>query len=116
MWIRSKDKRILSVNNSMKYTQLKYDQFDKYLIESKKERLLSYEMYQYLFRFDNGYGASVVKNFMSYGNKYDLFELAVIKFDGYEHSLCYDTEITDDVIGYLNNDEVLGLLERIKSL
>lgn len=101
----------------MTFTELKYDQFDKYLFEAKRSRLNDIDELQYIFKFENGYGASVVKNIGSYGNKQDLFELAVIIFVGeYEWELCYSTEITNDVIGYLNNDEVIGLLERIKSL
>ena len=30
--------------------------------------------------------------------------------------LCYDTPITDDVIGYLTSDEVFNLLDRIEQL
>ena len=101
----------------MMYTKLKYDGFEDYLFEAKKEKVLHQESYQYIFKFDNGYGASVIKNPGSYGNKQDLFELAVIKFiDGYNWKICCSTEITDDVIGYLTNDEVLDLLERIKNL
>ena len=58
--------------------------------------------------FPNGYGASVVKGVGSYGT-----ELAVITAEG----LCYDTEITDDVIGNIENlEELNGYLERIKAL
>ena len=102
----------------MKYTQLKYDQFDKYIFEAKSVRYIDSEELQYIFKFENGYGASVVKNSGSYGNKQDLWELAVIEFvDKYEWELCYLTEITcNDVAGYLTNDDVLDLLERIKNL
>ena len=101
----------------MKYTELKYDRYKDYLYEAKKEKVLHQEGYQYIFKFDNGYGASVIKNIMSYGHAQDLFELAVIKFtDEFTWSLCYSTEITDDVIGYLTNDGVLNLLEVIKNL
>lgn len=75
------------------------------------------------FRFENNYGASVVKRFGSYGYEQDLFELAVLCFDTDDKNgadvygqLCYDTLITDGVIGYLTNDKVLELLEKIKNL
>lgn len=99
------------------YTKLKYDKFEKYLYEATKETLSHKENIQYIFKFDNGYGASVIKNSVSYGHVLDLFELAVIKFtDEFTWDLCYSTEITDDVIGYLTNDGVLNLLEAIKNL
>lgn len=99
------------------YTKLKYDGFEDYLFEAKKEKFLHQESYQYIFKFDNGYGASVVKNSGSYGNEQDLWELAVIEFiDEFTWKICCSTEITDDVIGYLTNDDVLNLLEAIKNL
>lgn len=113
-------------------TPLKYDDFKKYeiseddLFEFRKEfdniySLLKDEKYkyhyEYRFKFENGYGASVIKHFGSYGFEKDLFELAVLYFDedGNSH-LSYNTPITDDVIGWLNNDEVLELLDKIKNL
>ena len=72
---------------------------------------------QYLFRFENYYGASVVKHSFSHGSAQDLWELAVIKFDKeYKWDLCYDTEITYDVEGYLTDENVRELLGRIKGL
>lgn len=68
---------------------------------------------QKLYFFKNGYGASVVKHAGSYGGKKGLWELAVLDSSG---SLVYDTEITDDVIGHLNDPEVDQLLERIARL
>jgi hypothetical protein len=65
---------------------------------------------QKLYHFKNGYGASVVKHEGSYGGKSGLWELAVLDAEG---SLCYDTEITSDVIGHLNDPEVDQLLGRI---
>ena len=73
--------------------------------------------YQWIFKFDNGYGASVINNFMSYIDEKGLFELAVIEFDeDGDIDLCYDTEITDNVIDYLSNEEVMELLYKIKDL
>ena len=101
----------------MMYTKLKYDKFEKYLYEAKEEKVLRQESYQYIFKFDNHYGASVIKNPISYGNKLDLFEFEVIKFiDEYNWKICYPTYITDYVIRYLTNDDVLNLLEAIKNL
>tara|TARA_A200000159_G_C7071233_1_gene234451 strand:- start:6 stop:266 length:261 start_codon:yes stop_codon:yes gene_type:complete len=68
---------------------------------------------QKVYEFPNGYGASVVKHRGSYGYDKGLWELAVLDFDG---SLCYTTEITNDVIGHLNDPEVDRLLRRIEQL
>lgn len=81
----------------------------------KRESL--YDGVQYVFKFENGYGASVVKHGGSYGNRNDLWELAVIKYDeSGDWHLNYDTPFTDDVIGWLTDEEVRDLLQRIKGL
>ena len=64
------------------------------------------------YEFMNGYGASVVRHQYSYGNKDGLWELAVLK-DG---SITYDTEISDDVVGYLSWEDVEKILSKIKDL
>lgn len=72
---------------------------------------------QYLFKFPNNYGASVIKHMYSYGSSRDLWELAVIYFDdGGDWDLTYDTEITGDVEGYLTDQDVLDLLGKIRDL
>ena len=49
--------------------------------------------------------------------KNGLYEVAVLKkVTENKYKLCYDTPITDDVIGWLNNEEVVKLLEKIKEL
>jgi hypothetical protein len=67
---------------------------------------------QWEFEFDNKYGASVIKCDYSYGGREGLFELSVL----YDNDLCYSTPITDDIIGYLTEDEVSDLLDRIEQL
>tara|TARA_A200000113_G_scaffold226030_1_gene249665 strand:- start:5070 stop:5351 length:282 start_codon:yes stop_codon:yes gene_type:complete len=69
--------------------------------------------YQLVYKFDNGYGASVVKHNFSYGGKKGLYELAVLDKDG---GLCYDTPITEDVIGHLTMGEVDKILVEISHL
>ena len=72
---------------------------------------------QKIFKFDNMYGASVVKHKYSYGNELGLWELAVIKYYADdEWHIVYDTKITDDVIGNLTDDDVCFYLEQIKYL
>ena len=68
------------------------------------------------YKFANGYGASVVQHHFSYGNDQGMWELAVLKWVDDRYYLEYSTEITDDVIGNLTDDEVEKTLERIESL
>jgi hypothetical protein len=69
--------------------------------------------------FGNGYGASVIKGYGSYGVDDELYELAVIKANGDDPlgwDICYDTEITSDVLGHLTKEEVTSLLHEIEAL
>lgn len=103
---------------------LVYDDFKKYEVfyEGKEDFDNSFKYFtpysfSHRFRFKNNYGASVVKHFGSYGFEEDLFELAVLDYEGNEEGhLCYSTKITNDVEGFLRNDEVLKLLNQIKNL
>ena len=75
-----------------------------------------YDIYNgvgYTYQFENGYGASVVSHDGSYGGKQGLYEIAVLDSNG---DLCYSTPITDDVIGYANEEKIKDTLDRIKSL
>ena len=63
--------------------------------------------------FDNGYGASVVKGEHTYGGREGLYELAVLGKDG---KLTYETPITDDVEGYLDETDVTILMKQIQNL
>jgi hypothetical protein len=70
-----------------------------------------------LYRFDNGYGASVLKNEFSYGGNKGLWELAVLKYTKNGKSkITYDTPITSDVIGHLTDEEVERILDQINQL
>ena len=64
-------------------------------------------------QFKNGYGASVVKTDFSYGGDKGLYELAVLDNGG---EICYDTPITNDVIGYLREIDVTDVMEKIQQL
>lgn len=71
---------------------------------------------QMVMRFPNEYGASIVRTPYSYGGEEGKYELAVIHWHGDDWSPCYDTPITDDVLGYLSAEEVLGTLTAIMAL
>ncbi len=65
-----------------------------------------------IIEFDNGYGASVLSTSYSYGGKNGLYELAVLK-DG---DLCYTTPITNNVLGWLKEEDVNRILTDIQNL
>lgn len=67
---------------------------------------------QYIFKFPNGYGASVIQNYGSYGYDCGEWELAVL----YDDHITYDTPITEDVLGYLKDADVKDTLFKIQAL
>ncbi len=71
---------------------------------------------QAVYRFENDYGASVIKGGeFAYGG----LELAVLKFNGEgneDYSLTYSTPITDDVLGYMNEQSIETTLQAISKL
>lgn len=74
---------------------------------------------QTLYKFPNGYGASVICGGMfTYGDDEHPYELAVVRFrkDRAGFDLCYDTPITDDVIGHQTGEQIINLLMQIKDL
>ncbi|MDF5756590.1 hypothetical protein [Spongiactinospora sp. TRM90649] len=71
---------------------------------------------QHIYRFGNGYGASVVNHAFSHG-----VELAVLSWARPDsplgrYELTYDTPVTSDVIGHLTPERLEGLLGRIAAL
>lgn len=71
---------------------------------------------QRLYRFDNGFGASVVRSLGTYGAEAGQWELAVVVWKGDDFDITYDTPIADDVIGWLDDDEVQEKLRAIRDL
>ena len=62
--------------------------------------------------FPNGYSASIVRHPYSYGGKEGKYELAVM----IDNLITYDTPITNDVLGYLSEQDVLDTCELIGEL
>lgn len=68
---------------------------------------------QATINFENGYGASIVRHCFSYGHKDGLYELAVLDEEG---RLTFNTPVTDDVLGWLTEDDVTAALITIQNL
>lgn len=66
--------------------------------------------------FPNGYGANVIRTEHSFGGRQGLYELAVLKGDDLDSKMCYDTFITEDVVGHLDEEGVSNILEIISNL
>lgn len=65
--------------------------------------------YKRKFKFSNGYGASVVRNGISYGHEEGLYEVMVLK----NGKPCYNSSITNDVLGWLTPRQVAETLRQI---
>ncbi len=68
--------------------------------------------------FDNHYGVSIIKTPYSYGGKEGLYELAILVMkpgDKYSE-LCYDTPISNDVMGYLTPEDITDIMKQVKEL
>jgi hypothetical protein len=71
--------------------------------------------HQRIYRFANGYGASVVTSPYARGGQ----ELAVLRFlsdSVTDFDLAYDTPVTEDVLGHLSDGEVDWTLDQIAAL
>lgn len=89
--------------------------YEKYIVSQKDDE---HWADQVLYRFENNYGASIIFHDGTYGFEHGLVELAVIRWDknSSDWSCVFDTEITHDVIGYLDEKEAAEILEKIKEL
>lgn len=83
-------------------------QFKKYI---KEQNDLGYP--QTIYKFSNGYGASVIK----FNYVYFRIEIAVLRFDENGNwDIDYSTPITNDVIGGLNEESRDSVLQQIFEL
>ena len=68
------------------------------------------------FFFSNGYGVSIIRHELSYGGREGLFEMAVLAGDERKSSICYDTPITEDVLGWLTLEDVISQAKAVAEL
>ncbi len=68
---------------------------------------------QTIVEFKNGYGISFVINNMSRGLEAAILE---VYSDEDKWDITYDTPITDDVINYMNDKDILPLCKKVSEL
>ena len=66
--------------------------------------------------FANGYGVSVLIGGHCYGDGSAPYELAILTGNVKKWNLCYDTPITNDVLGYLTPEEVTEYMIEVQKL
>ena len=95
-----------------------FEKHKKYVVRELHQIEGHKEINQWIFMFTNDYGVSVICHkingqIISYGNTSNPYELAVLDN---EYEPCYDTPITDDVIGYLTEEDIEKYLDEIMKL
>lgn len=75
---------------------------------------------QYVFRFDNGYGAVVVttKDENLRRNKINVWEFSVIRFKGKQSAYVFDnsTVVAGSTIKYCDNSDIIAFLREVEGL
>lgn len=93
-------------STTMKFTDLDFQPHPTYATDGVQAKHI----------FPNGYGVSVVRFPGSYGYSQDLYEVAVIKGTVDDFELCYDTPITEDVLGHRDEQDVEIIMEEVAAL
>lgn len=99
-------------------------EFEQYVVNTYEDTVCNNIGIHYIFRFPNGYGASVVKAYGSFGYSKDMWELAVILYEEEnkntpdEYVIVYPYPIVknESVLGPLNDAQVREILQKIKAL
>ena len=78
------------------------------------EKIKNQDGIQAIVEFPNGFGASIIKSDFSHGGKSGLFELAVLDND--TGNINSTTDITDDVIGWQDENDIDRILTAISKL
>ena len=85
----------------MTFEDLKFEEHKNYPLMDK----------QSIVEFKNGFGLSIV-NGKHADCSHDSYEVAILK----NGSLCYDSGITEDVLGYQTKEDINNLLEQVSNL
>lgn len=92
-------------------TKLNYEGFEKYLVE-ESDIYFGPNSYLYEFKFENKYRATVMKHSGTLGGSEDLFELIT----SYKRNVVNNSPAGTGTKGFLTNEQVLEMLEKIKEI
>jgi len=81
-------------------------------LEFKQHPSAPYFNTQAEMKFDNGYGVSVITGKGAYSTETQPYEVAIL----FNDSICYSTSLTDDVLGYQDEDMVTEIMKRVQEL
>lgn len=108
----------MSANLSINFYDL-----EEYLVDTYQDCIMGYSGIHYILKFPNGYGASIIKTFGSYGYEKDLWEMAILIFETTDlgpgpYEIAHNTSIikNDCVLGNLSDDEVIEYLRKVKEI
>ena len=86
--------------------------FEEYILDIDTQHL---DGERIIYQFENGYGASVIRNLYSYGGPQGKYELGLMRNGHLEYNNVLN-DSNDPIYGYLTWVDVLELLEQIKNL
>jgi hypothetical protein len=66
--------------------------------------------------FPNSYGVSVVRFPGSYGYMEGLYEVFIVKGTLDHYQPCYNTHITDSILGHLDETDVENIMSEVEEL
>ena len=95
-------------HNVFKFDDLKWTLI--YISRGEDNKPLEWNARAYV-SFDNGFYVSILNGLYSVGDV-DEYELAIMDKDG----ICYDTPLSDDIIGHLTKEDVEKWLKDVSQL
>ena len=102
--------KITDMEKLKTFDDLVFEDWNKLNDQFLAERFKGHK--QAFINFFNGYGASVIFGSTFRSNGIDTYEIAIL----HDGNLCYDSGITNDVIGNQSKTEITEILEKIQKL
>lgn len=92
-------------------TELNYKGYEEYLVK-ESDNYFGSDSFLYEFEFNHGYKAVVMKHLGTLGGSNDLFELVIY----HNYNMMSESPVGTGIKGYLSNEQVLEVLDKLKEL